>query len=155
MCAARLNQNREAVVTQQFHQWLGVFLEQRLAAGQFHERQTRCWMLDAGCWIRKRRSQSVDFFQDFRQRLFFASGEGVSGVAVGTAEVAAGKADENARQPGKGAFTLQTQKNFVDDEGLGHKDSLTGREEKEMFCNAIGFLSRGGLFFRANIQNIP
>src|SRR6266705_6018206 len=34
--------------------------------------------------------------------------------------VAGRQADENARQPGKSALTLQAEINFVDDQGVGH-----------------------------------
>jgi hypothetical protein len=66
----------------------------------------------------------VNFFQNFRQRLFFAFGEGVSRVAIRAAQIAGGEPDENARQTGEGAFALQAQIDFVDDEGASHAASL-------------------------------
>ena len=62
----------------------------------------------------------MNLLQNLRERLLFALGEGVGGVAVGTAEVAAGQPDENARQPGKGAFALQAQINLIDDNSANH-----------------------------------
>ena len=73
-----------------------------------------------------------NFFQDFRERSFFTFGEGIRGVAIRAAQIAGGEPDENARQPGKGAFALQAQINFVDDERVGHTGSVAGRRQKGM-----------------------
>ena len=70
------------------------------------------------------------FSQNFRQRHFFAFGEGVGGVAIGAAQVAGGEPDENARQPGKGAFALQAQIDFVDDQRVGHHLQCNGPVQK-------------------------
>ena len=80
--------------------------------------------------IAKRCGQFSDFGQDVRKRPFLAFGEGIGGVAVGATEVAGGEADEDARQAGEGAFALQAQIDFVDDEGTGHGGSLTQRAKK-------------------------
>ena len=69
----------------------------------------------------KRRGQFAHFCQDFLQRHFFAFGEGVGGVAIGAAQIAGGEPDENARQAGEGAFALQAQIDFVDDQRVGHR----------------------------------
>jgi hypothetical protein len=66
----------------------------------------------------------MDFGENVLQRSLLAFGESVSGVAVGAAEVAGGEPDENAGQPGKGAFTLQAQIYFIDDQRLGHGCNL-------------------------------
>ena len=127
MHAAGLDEHGEAVIAKLLHQRQGIFLEQRLAAGQFDERKfgTR-GTRPSGEWF----GQLADFFQNFRERLFFALGEGVGGVAVGAAQVAGGEPDEDARQAGEGAFALEAQIDFVDDEGAGHARSLAGRAEK-------------------------
>ena len=71
----------------------------------------------------------MNFCQNGFERLFFAFGEGVGGVAVGAAQVAGGEADEYARQPGKGAFTLEAQVDFVYDERVGHRTKIKRNRE--------------------------
>jgi hypothetical protein len=62
--------------------------------------------------------QSFDFGSDVFQRLLFSFRKRIRGIAIGTAQIARGKPHENARQTRKGAFTLQAQINFIDDERL-------------------------------------
>ena len=59
-------------------------------------------------------------------------GEGVGGVAIRAAQIASCEPDENARQAGEGAFALQAQIDFIDDERVGHDCSVARRREKEM-----------------------
>jgi len=73
----------------------------------------------------KRFCETVDFGADFFERLFLAAGEGVSGVAIGAAEVAGSEADKNAGQPREGAFTLQAQVDFIDVQRLGHRAKVS------------------------------
>jgi hypothetical protein len=51
--------------------------------------------------------EAVDFGQDFVEGEFVTFGECVGSVTVRATEVAGGKADENAREPGEGAFALE------------------------------------------------
>ena len=73
--------------------------------------------------------EALHFRQNLCQFALFSLGEGVGGVAVGTAQVAGGKPEEHARQAGKSAFALQAQIDFVDNEGVGHARSLARRAE--------------------------
>ena len=70
-------------------------------------------------------ASSSNFCQNFRQRFFFAFSESISRVAIRAAQVARGEPDENARQAGKGAFALQAQIDFVDDERVGHRAKIS------------------------------
>src|SRR5882724_8467797 len=68
--------------------------------------------------------QAPDFGQDRVECLFGSLRECRSGVAIGTAQIASRQANKNAREPRKGAFPLQTQVNFVDDQVIGHWNQL-------------------------------
>ena len=57
---------------------------------------------------------------DLGQGHFAALGEGVGGVAIGAAQIAGREPDKNAGQPGKSAFPLQAQIDFVDGQATGH-----------------------------------
>ena len=58
--------------------------------------------------------------------------EGISRVAIGTAQIAGRQPDENARQPRKGALALQAQVDFIDDQCFGHPRSVTPSRKKKM-----------------------
>ena len=45
----------------------------------------------------------------------------VSGVTPGTAEIAAGEADEHTRPTGEGRFALDAVEDFVDNERVSHE----------------------------------
>ena len=47
-------------------------------------------------------------------------------AAVSAAQVAAGEPDEDARQPGPGAFALDAQEDFTYDKRVGHGSNLAG-----------------------------
>ena len=64
------------------------------------------------------------------QRFFLSFREGIGGVAIGAAQIAGGKTDENARQPGEGAFALQAQIDFVDDEGTDSRLQFSANERE-------------------------
>lgn len=115
VCAAGFDEHGETRFAKLLHEREGIFLKQRFSAGELDKRKF---------WIRLR--QFFNFGQNFIERFLFAFGEGVGGIAERTAQVAAGEADENARQPGKGAFTLQAQVDFVDDERCGHAGKIDG-----------------------------
>ena len=70
--------------------------------------------------VMERLGETIDFGADVFERLFFAFGEGIGGIAIGAAQVAGGETDEDARQAGKSAFALQAQIDLVDDECVGH-----------------------------------
>ena len=89
-----------------------------------------CGLRIADCGFENGAARRLHLGQNFRERFLFAFGEGVGGVAIGAAQIAGGEPDENARQPGEGAFALQAQIDFVDDERVGHRRSLAGRMEK-------------------------
>jgi hypothetical protein len=118
MRAAGFQEDGEAGITELLHKRQGIFLEQRFAAGQFNQRQGRVF---------ERCGEFFDLCDNIRERHFFPLGKSVSGVAIGTAQITGGKTDENAGQPGEGAFALQTQIDFVDDECIGHRLNVTWR----------------------------
>jgi len=64
--------------------------------------------------------ESVNLRPNIRERTALTLGEGVSGVAVGTTEITSGQSHKNAREAGEGAFTLQTEIDFIDDETAWH-----------------------------------
>jgi hypothetical protein len=114
MRAAGFEEHGEAVVAKLLHQRERIWLEQRLTAGEFDEREP-------GIANLKRLSKPAHFRQRTGQQLFAPLGERIRRIAVGTAEVARGEPDKHARQPGKGAFPLQAQVDFVDDQRVGHR----------------------------------
>jgi len=135
MGTRRLDQNRVASVTQIPHEPDSTRLEQWLAARKFNQRQPmstggprdrnyreRPDRGNAGIGLR----EAIDLSPDITQGTFDALGEGVCRITVGTAEIAGGQPNENARQPREGALPLQAQINFVDDECLGHRARLAG-----------------------------
>src|ERR1700694_5960078 len=63
----------------------------------------------------------MNFRARFLERFLFAFGEGIRRVAIRTAKIARRQPHKNAWQPGEGAFTLQAQIDFVDDERIGHR----------------------------------
>ena len=83
-------------------------MEQGLSAGQFDQWKFPILLLERSC-------QSIDFRLNLRERPLFPFGEGISRVAIGTAQVAGGEADKNARQAGKSALALQAEVNLVND----------------------------------------
>ena len=117
--AAGFKQDGEAGVAERAHQRQGVFLQERLAAGQFDQRQAEGRGMGS-----ERPGQSVDPGQDFRQGYFPALGEGVGGVAIGAAQIAGSQAHEDTGPAGPGAFALQAEINLVDDQSPGHPGSL-------------------------------
>ena len=97
----------------------------------------------------ERRRQFFYFRQNVGERFLFSFRERVGGVAIRAAKVAGGEADENARQPGEGAFPLQAQIDFVDDERFGHAEKLRGNGAvKQDFSRAAGISRRTGLWWR-------
>ena len=92
------------------------------------------------------RRQFFYFGQNIGERFLFSFRERVGGVAIRAAEVAGGEADENARQPGEGAFPLQAQIDFVDDERFGHEEKLRANSGiKQDFSRKGWNLSAAGL----------
>jgi hypothetical protein len=69
--------------------------------------------------------QTVDFALDFLKRLLSALRKRVRGIAIRTPEIAGRKANENAWQARKGAFTLQAKIYFVHDQHFRHKSKLS------------------------------
>jgi hypothetical protein len=65
--------------------------------------------------------QSAHFGEDVVERLLAALGEGIRSVAIRAAEIAGGEPDKNALQPGEGAFALEAQVDFVDDQRVRHR----------------------------------
>ena len=53
------------------------------------------------------RGETLYFVDNFRKLLGSAFAEGVGGIAVGTAKITSGEANENAWQARKSAFALQ------------------------------------------------
>ena len=69
--------------------------------------------------------QLINLRTNIRERLFLSFRERVRGIAIGTAQVARGEPNENARQTRKGALTLQAQIDFIDDQRAGHKAKVS------------------------------
>jgi len=107
--AAGFEEHGEAGVAEGGHQRGGFFLQERLAAGEFHERRLGVAFGLGG-----------DLVLDGGERHCFAAGEGVSGVAVGAAKVAAGEPHEDTRPPGESAFALEAEINFMDAQCAAH-----------------------------------
>ena len=84
-------------------------MQERLTAGEFHNR--RFWIAFG---------LGGDFVLDGGERHGFTAGEGISGVAVGTAEVTAGESHEDTRPAGESAFALQAEVNFMDAQCIAH-----------------------------------
>ena len=90
--AAGLDHQGEVLGEEAVHEGEELFgLQHGLAAGE----------LDEGAG-----GEDFDLLLDFVEGEGLASGEGVLGVAPGTAEVAAGEADEDAREASEGGFAL-------------------------------------------------
>src|SRR5438132_9494543 len=62
----------------------------------------------------------VNFNENIPERPFFTLVERVSRVAIRTTQIARGQPHKNAGQSGEGAFALDAQINFVDDERVAH-----------------------------------
>ena len=107
--AAGFQKHGEACVTEGGHQCGGFLLQERLAAGEFHEGRFGIAFGLGG-----------DFVLDGGERHCFTAGEGISGVAVGAAKVATGEAHEDTRPPGESAFALKAQINFMDAQCAAH-----------------------------------
>ena len=84
-------------------------MQERLTAGEFHNRKFGIAF-----------SLSGDFVLDGGERHCFTAGEGISGVAVGAAKVAAGEPHEDTRPAGESAFALQAEVNFMDAQCAAH-----------------------------------
>ena len=78
-------------------------MQERFTAGEFHKRRLGIAFSSGG-----------DFVLDGGKRHCFTAGEGISGVAVGAAKVAAGKPHEDTWPAGESAFALQAEVNFMD-----------------------------------------
>jgi hypothetical protein len=57
--------------------------------------------------------------------------ERIRRVAVGAAEVAGGEAHKDTRQAGEGAFALQAEEDFVDDQRVAHGDNFVEAEKPD------------------------
>ena len=84
-------------------------MQERLTAGEFHKRRLGIAFSSGG-----------DFVLDGGERHGFTASEGISGVAVGTAEVTAGESHEDTRPAGESAFALQAEVNFMDAQCATH-----------------------------------
>ena len=111
--AAGLDQHGDVQVAEAAHQRVHVFLQQRLTAGDLDERQRVAQLAGEVALF-------LEFSDDLIDGHCLAAGERVRGVAVGAAEVAAGEADEGARQPGKGALALDAQVDFMNQQRVAH-----------------------------------
>lgn len=110
--AAGFDQNSVAEVAKLPHQIERAFLEERLPAGKFDERFV----------FPIRRRKLRDACVDCGELRFCSLCKSISGVAVRTAKVARRQPHKNAGQPRKGAFALQAEIDFVDDERVGHRE---------------------------------
>ena len=74
----------------------------------------------------KRLSQFGDPLANFTGRHLPPLAERISRVAVGTSQIARRETDKDARQPREGAFALNAQVDFVDNQGVVHdSDNLS------------------------------
>jgi hypothetical protein len=142
MRPAGFNKDGETIVAKRLHQRQGIFLEQRFPTGQFDERQPEI----AGCRVPigdlKRLRQLRNLCTHPGQSFFLSFGKGICGVAIRAAQIARRKTDENAWQPGEGAFALQAQIDFVDDEGAAHASNLAEPAENGTHFARLGWLLR-------------
>ena len=84
-------------------------MQERFTAGEFHKRRFGIAF-----------SLSRDFVLDGGKRHCFTTGEGISGVAVGAAKVAASESHEDTWRAGESAFALQAEVNFMDAQCAAH-----------------------------------
>lgn len=105
--ATGFEENSELIVAKVFHQRQRVLLKQGLATSKFNQRSLLL--------LNVRRGQAINFGLNFGECAFFPFGEGISSIAVRTAQITGGQADKDAWQAGKSAFALQAQVNLVDD----------------------------------------
>ena len=115
-CAAGLEKYGTARVDQCGHERVNLGLEQRFSAGD----------LDQAIAL----LQNPLHYLAHRQHRPF--GEGVGGIAVPTAQVAAGQAHEHAGQPGVRALPLQAPVDLMDDERSGRP--ACDRTESPLEC---------------------
>ena len=111
-------------------------MKERFAAGELDERE---FLLRRRIFIR--RGKRRDFVENFLERHFRTFGEGVSRVAIRAAKITGGEADKNARQAREGAFALQAEIDFVDDQCFGHP-AVNVRWLK---LSEKGLVERGGI----------
>ena len=107
--AAGLQQHCESIVAEGGHQCESFLLQEWLAAGEFHK-----WEFGIAFGL------GGDFVLDGGERHGFTAGEGISGVAVGTAQVTAGEPHEDTRSARESAFALQAEVNFMDAQCAAH-----------------------------------
>jgi len=110
--AAGFEQNGKARITQPFHQWNGVGLQERFAARQFDQWQTR-----SGFGLCERLGQPENLGLYFRQRHAMPFAESIGSVAIRTAQVAGRQPDEHAGKTREGAFALLTHVNLINEQG--------------------------------------
>ena len=70
-------------------------------------------------------SDEADSGNRIGQRSFGAFTKRICRVAVGAPQITSGEPDKNARQPGKGAFALQAEIDFIDDQRVRHPQSIS------------------------------
>ena len=121
MRATGLDQHRETVIAQSFHDRQDIGLQQRFAASEFHQRHFV--VIDS---LIKRRRLPADFMENVSQRLLLPLRESISRVAIRTAQIARRQPYKNAWQPRKGAFPLQAQINFINNQRVRHAANLAG-----------------------------
>ena len=123
MSCAPLVSIGESVVAKLLHQGQRIWLKQRFAAGQLDEGHTRR-QGGIGRTVAIRLRQFVNSRDDVVHQPLLSFGERVGGVAVGAAQVARGQPDEHARKSSEGAFTLEAQIDFVDDQRFRHRGKV-------------------------------
>lgn len=112
--AAGFDQNGEAEIAKLAHESKRIALEERFSAGEFDQ-----WEL-ARTIRQVSRRYALDFRYDFGNSAWFSFRERVGSVAVGAPKITSRQSNKHARKSRKGAFTLQAEINFVDDERVGH-----------------------------------
>ena len=127
MGATGLQKDGIAVIAQAGHESGGFLLQHRLTAGDFHEGRpgiTLCLLFDLTPY--------------FLKRHLITAIERIGRVAPRTAKITTGKPHENTRQTGKGAFTLQAEINFADDQGAGHAGIIAQIHDAGQTCRCGG-----------------
>ena len=75
--------------------------------------------------MREGAGEALDFGYDFGERTLASLGKGIRSIAIGAAQIARREPHKDARQPGEGAFALQAQVDFIDDQRVGHTRTVT------------------------------
>src|SRR5438874_6579841 len=107
VCAACFQQHCFSGISQRTDQWKNIFLQERLAAGDFDQRTI----------------EFQNFSRNLGQRFLFAFVKGIGGVAISAAQVAEGQPHKHAWKSRPSAFTLNRVIDLVNSQRCGARFS--------------------------------